>query len=216
MNANENLNDVQKLQAWNDLHAEQLAVCVALATRFEQLGIPYVIGGSLASSLWGLLRPADNVDVAVSMRAEDVGRFVAAFRGTFSNCEELESVVRAVVQGSQFGFTHIDTLVKVSVYVASGDQFMGSELARAQCVSVTSGARTVRVASAEDILLHKLCWYRDGGHTSVRQWADVVGILRVQGSALDQAYLDRWAWTLSVNDLIARARNEAMDPRRGG
>ncbi|MBL8951748.1 MAG: hypothetical protein JNK82_13280 [Myxococcaceae bacterium] len=32
---------------------------------------------------------------------------------------------------------------------------------------------TVKVASAEDTVLAKLCWYREGHEVSDRQWADI-------------------------------------------
>ena len=65
------------------------------------------------------------------------------------------------------------------------------------------------IASAEDTILSKLEWYRRGGETSERQWEDVIGVMKVQGEQLDEAYLDRWAAELGVSDLIERARREA-------
>ncbi len=65
------------------------------------------------------------------------------------------------------------------------------------------------VLSAEDTLLAKLEWYRKGGEVSERQWSDVLGILRTQGPALDDAYVRRWASEIGVGDLLERARSEA-------
>lgn len=65
------------------------------------------------------------------------------------------------------------------------------------------------VASAEDVLLAKLEWYRRGGQVSEHQWTDVIGILRVGGAALDHPYLQRWAAELGVGDLLERAVAEA-------
>jgi len=44
-----------------------------------------------------------------------------------------------------------------------------------------------------------------GGETSDRQWRDILGIVRVQGHALDRAYLARGAETLGVSELLDRA-----------
>jgi hypothetical protein len=57
----------------------------------------------------------------------------------------------------------------------------------------------------EDILFQKLRWYRKGGETSDRQWRDILGIVRVQGSQLDRDYLAVNAPTLDVADLLKRA-----------
>ena len=65
------------------------------------------------------------------------------------------------------------------------------------------------MTTAEDIVLHKLEWYRLGGGVSERQWQDVLGVFRVQGATLDRAYLERWASDLGVADLLARAIREA-------
>ncbi len=60
-------------------------------------------------------------------------------------------------------------------------------------------------ATAEDMVLQKLAWYRAGGESSERQWNDVIGILKVKGSALDSAYVRRWAPVIAIEDLFERA-----------
>jgi len=41
------------------------------------------------------------------------------------------------------------------------------------------------------------------------QWQDLVGVIKVQGPAIDREYLHRWAAQLKVNDLLERALAEA-------
>ena len=76
-------------------------------------------------------------------------------------------------------------------------------------------ADTFYVTSAEDIVLHKLCWYRDGGEVSERQWQDVIGVLRVQEGHLDMEYLYKWASELDVRDLLERASLKPREHDRG-
>ncbi len=47
------------------------------------------------------------------------------------------------------------------------------------------------------------------------QWADVLGVLRVQHEALDFAYLEEWAGELEIDDLLARATSAAAGEDRG-
>jgi len=63
----------------------------------------------------------------------------------------------------------------------------------------------VYVVSPEDVVLLKLRWFAMTGGTSERQWSDVLGVLGVQGPALDRAYLTRWARKLGLNELLDRA-----------
>jgi hypothetical protein len=64
-------------------------------------------------------------------------------------------------------------------------------------------------STAEDTLLAKLLWYRQGNEVSERQWRDVLGILRVASEGLDRNYLLLWAGKLGVIDLLDRALGEA-------
>jgi hypothetical protein len=74
---------------------------------------------------------------------------------------------------------------------------------------VPGDPRRFPVASAEDVILSKLEWYRAGGEISERQWTDVIGVMKIQSNHLDWDYLRRWAAELEVADLLDRARREA-------
>jgi hypothetical protein len=61
-------------------------------------------------------------------------------------------------------------------------------------------------------VLAKLQWYREGGGVSDRQWTDVLGVLKVQGTALDRAYMEEWARELGLTALLRRALEDAGLP----
>ena len=50
----------------------------------------------------------------------------------------------------------------------------------------------------------KLAWYRAGGETSERHWNDPLGIFKIHAGRLDEAYLEKWAAHLSVEDLLTQ------------
>jgi hypothetical protein len=99
-------------------------------------------------------------------------------------------------------------VLKIDVFVRGASAFDRSEFARRVPVRLAEGGR-LYAASAEDNLLRKLLWFRDGGGVSDRQWRDVLGILRVSGPSLDRSYLQLWAGRLGVTDLMNQAFGQA-------
>ena len=59
-------------------------------------------------------------------------------------------------------------------------------------------------------MIAKLEWYRLGGEDSDRQWADVLGVLRLNVGQLDMQLLQESAQEVGVTDLLQRAVNAAI------
>jgi len=119
--------------------------------------------------------------------------------------DEAQITAAARDQGS-FNLIHIDTMSKIDVYVVWRTDFGATQLARRRPAHVGSDSPlALYVTSPEDTILAKLDWYRQGGEQSDRQWRDVLGVLRVQSSALDRVYLKDWAKRLGLSDLLSRA-----------
>ncbi len=176
---------------------------------FEQLGVAYYIGGSVASSLHGLPRSTLDVDVIADLRLEHVQPLVARLQDTYYLDEE---AIRAAIQHrASCNLIHLETMLKVDIFVLKARPFDQGAFQRIQQhqVSQTEPARMLALSSAEDVVLAKLEWYRMGGEVSERQWNDLLGILKVQGTALDLPYLRHWAADLQVTDLLERALAEA-------
>jgi hypothetical protein len=101
-------------------------------------------------------------------------------------------------------------LVKADVYVSPDDRLHREQLARSRRVALRAEPGSeVQLASPEDVVIHKLRWYRMGGGVSDRQWRDVLGVLKVQGGGLEYPYLTRTADELGLADLLGRALSEA-------
>jgi hypothetical protein len=179
----------------------------SLIAAFEGLGIRYLVGGSLASSARGVLRSTMDVDVLAAMRVEQADPLAAALGPAWY--ADPGDMRRAISAGRAFNAIHMLTGEKFDVFPASGE-FHASELRRATEMPLElGGSRTVcRVATAEDILLAKLQWYRQGGEVSERQWSDILGILAAN-AGLDLGYLDQWSARLDLGDLWERALKDA-------
>jgi hypothetical protein len=193
---------------------EALRVTLEVGRILESLGLDYLVGGSLASSVHGVPRSTEDADIALDLPRERVGDLLAALNGGFYVDEE--RVRSAVARQASFNVIHLETMFKVDLFVIGHDPLGRSELARRQRHAVGPEAEEVEVASAEDTVLQKLLWYRLGNEVSDRQWRDLVGVLRVQGTRIDRAYLEEWAERLGLHGLLAEALAEALVPPRPG
>jgi hypothetical protein len=188
--------------------SEPVLVVAQLARVFDDLEIRYVVGGSLASSVYGIPRATQDVDVVADVKLTDVDAIVSALVEEFYIDGDM--IRDAIRRRASFNVVHLATMFKADVFILQGDSWSREEMARARTeqFDIPEGKVAVRFASPEDTLLHKLVWYKLGDQISDRQWGDVIGVLKVQGEALDQQYLDRWAPLLDVFDLLLRARKQ--------
>jgi hypothetical protein len=175
----------------------------------DRLGIPHYVGGSLASSAHGVPRASIDADVVAWLTPERAESFIAALSGAYHLSEE--RVRDATRRRASCNLIHLDTMIKIDLFVAKDRPFERRALDRREMIDVRDEPpATLPVASAEDIVLAKLEWYRAGGESSTRQWEDVLGVLRMNlGETLDIDYLRAGAAELGVEDLLSRALEEA-------
>jgi hypothetical protein len=183
-----------------------LDVAFRVARSFEELGIAYLVGGSLASSLHGEPRSTQDIDLVADLRLEHVAAWVERLGDDFY--VDRERVAQAIRSRRSFNVIHLETMFKADIFVLEGDPASRREMERRELYEIVEGQR-LWVASAEDIVLQKLVWFRLGNEISDRQWRDVLAVLRVRAATLDDGYLRRMAATLEVEDLLVRARREA-------
>jgi hypothetical protein len=177
---------------------DPIGLALDIAARLEALEIPYYVGGSLASSLWGEPRYSEDLDLVIEADSRWIQRLVDGFNADFylSETAIAEAFDR---KGSSFNLISLASAEKIDLFVMWPDPFSRSKLDRRIQYPVSGGM--LWLATAEDMVLQKLLWRR--GNESEKQWRDVLGILKVQGDRLDFDYLESWAVQLDlVEDLV--------------
>ncbi len=114
-------------------------------------------------------------------------------------------ICEAVQRRSQFNIIDFRSGWKADLIVRRARPFSVEELVRRRRVEIL-GAE-VWLATAEDTVLAKLEWASLSD--SERQERDVTAILRIRGTSLDWAYMERWAEELGVSHELRRLQKAA-------
>lgn len=187
---------------------EPIEVALEVSRIFEEIGVDYLIGGSLASSLHGYPRSTQDIDFIAEVGPAHVAPLVAKLANSFYYDEP--AIRDAVHRRSPFNVIHLRTLFKVDVFVAKDDPPTRREMKRRQIYTLdVDPPEDLVVASPEDIVVQKLHWFRLGDHVSDRQWLDALNVLAVRGNALDREYMQELAAEMGVQDLLVRALDAA-------
>jgi hypothetical protein len=187
---------------------ESISVALYVVDALEKLDISYFIGGSLASALYGVARSTIDADLIADIRPEHASPLTQLLESDFYIDEEM--ILGAIQHQSSFNMIHLETAFKVDIFILKKRPFNQSQMKRKTLQKVTKDLdRQAFMATAEDIILAKLEWYRIGDEVSDRQWQDILGVLRAQSGRLDLEYLRHWAGELGVANLLDRALKEA-------
>jgi hypothetical protein len=176
---------------------------------FDRLDVAYLVGGSVASSARGIARTTVDIDLVARLPIAKVAALVEQLGPAYYADDEM--IRDAIRRESSFNLIHLETMLKIDVYVLKARPFdlQSFERRRPDSLDVDDGARQFQIEAPEDVVLHKLEWFRLGGGVADRQWTDVLGVLKVQRSTIDVAYMRTWARELGVDDLLERALADA-------
>jgi hypothetical protein len=183
-----------------------------LLSVLEGLGIPYFAGGSVASSIHGIARYTQDVDIVADVNPDQVE--VLANQLGAEYYADSGQMLEAIRYGRSFNAIHLASGFKIDIFLLGEDSFHARELARSERKVWNADQENrveIQVASAEDTILSKLRWYKLGGQISDRQWNDVLGI--ATSRPLDWQYLWSWGPALGIMELLEKLLGEARQIR---
>lgn len=156
----------------------------------NKLGVRYIVGGSLASILYGEPRFTNDLDLVVFLRHEDIRRLIEVFPPSefYVPPEEVIAAEIARPQKGQFNVIHIGTGFKADIYTTGRDDFNAWAFRHASKMDFKG--ETIAVAPPECVIVRKLEFYREGG--SEKHLRDIRAMLRVSGEQINRAELSEW------------------------
>jgi hypothetical protein len=131
----------------------------AIGQILDALAIPWVLGGSMASSIVGEPRSTMDIDVAIQVDVGRVPDLVAAVANDYYVSEAM--ALDAVERHSSFNLIHFNTGMKIDLFPLSDDLLDVPQLHRRERFEVAPGIK-LWVGAADDQVLRKLRWYRMG------------------------------------------------------
>src|SRR6476619_2510590 len=123
---------------------EALKVVLEVTRPLERLGVPYAVGGSLASSLHGVPRTTQDADLVADLKAVHIQPFVAALSERFYISPE--RIAQAISRRSSFNLVHLATGIKVDIFILKAEPLALQEMIRRQVLPVPGSDIAIQVA----------------------------------------------------------------------
>jgi hypothetical protein len=171
----------------------------------DRAGVPYMVTGSVVSSLQGEPRATHDIDIVVALPTSAVGELLKAFPPPAYYLDET-SILGAIKARSVFNLLQIDEGEIVDFWLLTEEPFDQSRFNR-RCVQEVMGLQ-LSVSRPEDTILAKLRWAKLAGG-SEKQMKDALRVFEVQAENLDLGYLTHWAGILDVRELWTQLQSEA-------
>jgi hypothetical protein len=163
----------------------------------------------MASNAWGIPRTTHDLDFVIQLPQSQI----AALAGAFASPDYFldEAAIRAAYQPPyQFNLIHVPSALKADFWLLRPIPFEREMFSRR--VKDAWFGETIWLATAEDVILHKLHWNRIT--PSDRQLGDVAGVMAVQRGKLNAAYMRSWAAELGVAADLEAALSGALKPKQ--
>ncbi|MGH7286113.1 MAG: hypothetical protein ACRELY_31725 [Polyangiaceae bacterium] len=183
-----------------------IGIAIRVGAAIEKVGGSYFVGGSLASSLQGEPRATNDIDIVLELPAHRAEALRQELGKDFE--VDVEMLRQALLTATSANIFFLPLVTKIDLFALGSTPFDASEFMRRKKIPVR-GDESLVIKSAEDTVLRKLLWFREGGGVSEKQWRDVVEVLRVSGPEIDESYLESWAARLQLDQLLQKAQAEA-------
>ena len=167
--------------------------------------IPYMLTGSIVSSLQGNPRSTHDIDIIIMADKKDIKKITHAFPEEEYYFNE-STIKEAISNKSQFNIISTKEGDKIDFWMLTDSAFDKSRFSRRQKVEF-SGFEIV-ISSPEDTILEKLYWSKLSGGSS-KQYNDALRVYELQYGILNTDYIDYWSNKLEVAALFEKIKSEA-------
>lgn len=165
-------------------------------------GIPYMAVGSFSSNVYGKPRSTKDADFVIELGDRDITQFARDLGSDFSLDPQMS--FETITSTMRYRLVHQESRFMVELFLLSGDSHDQERFRRR--VAGDLGGFNAYVASAEDVVVTKLRWSRQGKRP--KDIEDVRGVMLVQQGNLDLAYIRHWTDQHGTRELFESLMKE--------
>lgn len=160
--------------------------------------IPYMITGAWSVIFYGRPRASHDIDFVVEMSKQDINRVIKVFKTLPREFLVQEELIKsAILEKRMFNILHLPTMLKLDFWILKDDRFNKLRFLRRKKEKILN--QYMYLARAEDTILKKLLWYKEG--KIEKHLIDAAFVYQIQKN-LDKDYLSLWAKKLKVKKLL--------------
>jgi hypothetical protein len=174
---------------------DSLELAEQLHPIFATLNIQYYVTGGVAATTYGEPRLTIDLDLVINVSGAELYPLIVALEAENFYVPGVEDAVSGRMNTLQI--THQQTIATADIAIATDEVWEKIKFHRRRLIA------GIYLASPEDVILNKLKWGKQS--QSEKQWRDVLGIFKVQGTKLDFAYLQQWGHQLGLSAELNQA-----------
>lgn len=161
-----------------------------IATIFEDLEIPYMLGGSMAMNFYTVSRATTDIDIVVLLQAKDVDKLLLRLQNFYYN---RDTVIEETQKKGMFNVIDHVTGFKIDFIILKDTEYSLTAFERRNLYNDLGF--DVYVTSLEDLIIAKIQWIQQ--LYSDRQANDIYMLL--QNPDKDMEYINNWTQKLNLN-----------------
>ena len=181
-----------------------------LIKKLDEQNIPYMLSGSVSSSLHGQPRATNDADIVIAPAEEQLIAFLKSLGDDYY--VNPDAARDAFKSNSVFNVIDIPNSWKADLIIRKNRPFSREEFQRRQKANIMG--LDAWVVSPEDVILSKLEWAKNS--KSSQQLQDALGVAAVQYDHLDRDYLYKWAKELQVESSLEELLKQAKEQLNSG
>jgi hypothetical protein len=175
---------------------------------FDRLSIPYMAVGSFSANVYGKPRSTKDADFVLQLGDTSISALAREIGPDFQFDPQMS--FETITATTRYRLHHRDSNFLIELFLLSDDPH-DQERFRRRVAGTIAGQRAF-VPTAEDVIITKLRWSRQGQRP--KDLEDVRGVLQVQHGRLDLPYIRHWTDQHNTRPLFEQLLSATQPPAR--